>query len=325
MPGSDRVTLSWDSVGSGVSYKVYHSTNPSGVTLSSNVAAGTSMNIGGLVGGTSYYFWVSTVKDGQESGKSPVVTVRTAAVPVTPVPSDMVRVSGGTFTMGSPSNEANRDNGEAQHQVTISAAFYIGKSEVTQKEWVAVMGSNPSSFKGDNLPVEQVSWYDAIEYCNKRRLKEGLTPAYTVSGTTVTWNREANGYRLPTEAEWEYAARGGSGAAYRIYAGSNSVDSVGWWGSNSGNKTHPAGTKGANSLGIHDMSGNVYEWCWDWYASYGISSQTDPRGASSGSARVARGGSWDSLGPYLRSASRDSTAPSRRGSNLGFRLVRSAL
>jgi formylglycine-generating enzyme required for sulfatase activity len=246
--------------------------------------------------------------------------------PVTPMPANFVRIAGGLFTMGSPASEVDRYSNEVQHQVTISTPFYISKYEVTQKEWIEVMGSNPSYFKGDNQPVEQVSWYDAVAYCNARSVKEGLTPAYTVSGTNVTWNRNANGYRLPTEAEWEYAAKGGSGAGYLIYAGSNSVDSVGWYWDNSGSKTHPVGTKAANGLGLYDMSGNVWEWCWDWFGSYSTSSQTDPLGASSGSYRVYRGGSWNNNGQYLRSAWRgDDYPPSKRGSGIGFRLVRPSL
>jgi formylglycine-generating enzyme required for sulfatase activity len=124
-------------------------------------------------------------------------------------PDGFVLIPAGTFTMGSPASEVDRSSNETQHQVTLSS-FYMGRYEVTQKEWVAVMGSNPSYFKGDDLPVEQVSWYDVIDYCNKRSIKEGLTPAYTVSGTTVTCNWKANGYRLPTEAEWEYACRAGT-------------------------------------------------------------------------------------------------------------------
>jgi formylglycine-generating enzyme required for sulfatase activity len=200
----------------------------------------------------------------------------------------------------------------------------MGKYEVTQKEWVEIMGSNPSEFKGDNLPVEMVSWHDVIEYCNKRSLREGLTPAYRGSGDTVTCDLSASGYRLPTEAEWEYAAKGGVNGAYLTYSysGSNSVDSVGWYEGNSGDRTRPVGTKQPNDLGIYDMSGNVWEWCWDWYGDYPGGSQTDPAGPASGSARVLRGGGYFNSAQDLRSATRHSYPPAYGDSHRGFRFVR---
>jgi formylglycine-generating enzyme required for sulfatase activity len=239
--------------------------------------------------------------------------------------------------MGSPANEPDRDNDETQHRVTVSG-FYMGRYEVTQKEYQEVMGTNPSNFKGDNLPVERVSWFDAIEYCNARSQKEGLTPAYTISGrtpatgypitaATVTWNRNANGYRLPTEAEWEYAAKGGAdqrsdgSPGNFTYAGSNIADEFAWLSGNSGSKTQNVGTKKPNGLGLHDMSGNVYEWCWDWYGSYSSGAQTDPLGASSGSFRVVRGGGWG-YPAGARSADRRGNDPNGRGYNLGFRVAR---
>jgi formylglycine-generating enzyme required for sulfatase activity len=238
-----------------------------------------------------------------------------------PVPEGFVRVEGGTFQMGSASGGDNDER--PAHTVTVKS-FYMGKYEVTQKEWVEIMGSNPSNFKGDTLPVENVSWHDAIEYCNKRSMREGLTPAYRGSGDSVTCDLSASGYRLPTEAEWEYAARGGANGAYLTYtySGSNSVDSVGWYDNNSGNRTHPVGTKQPNDVGLYDMSGNVWEWCWDWYGNYPSGSQTDPVGPASGSSRVLRGGSWYYSAQNLRSAFRGSYTPTLRGSNFGFRLVR---
>jgi formylglycine-generating enzyme required for sulfatase activity len=242
----------------------------------------------------------------------------------------MVRVPAGTFMMGSNGG----DDDETPHRVTISKAFYIGKYEVTQKEWRDVMGTTVRqqqdkaaynfglAGEGDDYPMYYVSWLEAVEYCNRRSEKEGLSPAYTVSGSAVTWNRGANGYRLPTEAEWEYAAKGGGSGTYD-YAGSNDADSVAWYSSNSGNSTHPVGTKAANSLGIYDMSGNVYEWCWDWYDSYGSGSVTDPIGAASGSYRVNRGGGWLIDAQYVRSAFRARSNPANGGSDgLGFRVVR---
>jgi formylglycine-generating enzyme required for sulfatase activity len=354
--GTDRVTLNWDSAGSGVSYKVYWSgqNNPSGARALGDPVSGTSMNISTLASATNYYFWVSSVKDGQESGKSPVVSILTAAaVPVNPspnVPSDMVKINGGTFMMGSPASEADReDRREVQHQVTVSS-FYMGKYEVTQREYTVLMGTNPSYFKGDNLPVECVNWYDAVNYCNARSRSEGLTPAYTIDKTrkdpnntndddydmkwTVTWNRNANGYRLPTEAEWEYACRAGTTTPFST--GSNITtnqanyngDTWPYNGNTKGtnrDKTTAVGSFAANRWGLYDMHGNVSEWCWDWSKSYASGSQTDPLGASSSSERAWRGGSWSDAGENLRSAYRGCNRPSYSTYHFGFRLLRPSL
>jgi formylglycine-generating enzyme required for sulfatase activity len=171
--------------------------------------------------------------------------------------------------------------------------------------------------------VEYVTWFDAIEYCNRLSVREGLRPAYTISGSgdnrTVTWTRDADGYRLPTEAEWEYACRAG---ITRPYSSGSSVDSAGWYKDNSGETTHPVGQKKTNALGLYDMHGNVWEWCWDWYGLYADGTQADPTGAASGSSRMARGGSWFDNAQMLRSATRFFCTPSHRLYNLGFRLVR---
>ena len=172
------------------------------------------------------------------------------------------------------------------------------------------MGTNPSYYKGESRPVDQVTWFNAIEYCNALSRKEGLTPCYTQSGGTWTCNFNADGYRLPTEAEWEYAARGGNKSHGYKYSGSDSL------------------TKEANELGLYDMSGGVvWEWCWDWYGSYSSSSQTNPTGASSGSERVFRGGCWNNNASYCRVASRAKNYnryPSNSSSHVGFRVVRSS-
>jgi len=240
-------------------------------------------------------------------------------ISATAIPKNMVFVEGGSFQMGS-----NDESDEKPvHQVTVSS-FWIGKYEVTQAEWKEVMGSNPSNWKGDQLPVESVSWYDAVDYCNKRSIKEGLTPCYSGSGAGITCNWNANGYRLPTEAEWEYAARGGKHSKGYKYSGSNDIGSVAWYDGNSGSKTYRVGTKAANELGLHDMSGNVWEWCWDWYDSgyYAKSPGSDPRGAGSGSYRGLRGGSWYYYGDSCRVADRGYNGPDRRDNYGGLRLAR---
>ncbi|KFN05662.1 formylglycine-generating enzyme family protein [Paenibacillus macerans] len=220
----------------------------------------------------------------------------------------LVFVKGGAFK-NTKSNYYGKD--------VILSDFYIGKYEVTQKEWVEVMGSNPSQFIGDNMPVEMVSWYDAVEYCNKRSIKEGLVPYYNIDKNkkdpnnqsdydnikwTVTINAGANGYRLPTEAEWEYAAGGGQISKSYTYSGSNNADEAAWnwrnagdqylsgdWNwpiiENNNSKTKAVGGKKPNELGLYDMSGNVREWCWDWYGD-------DLDYSSGGSYRVVKGGGW---------------------------------
>ncbi len=230
----------------------------------------------------------------------------------------MVFVQGGTFQMGSNSGDSDE---KPVHSVTVSD-FYIGKYEVTQTEWKEVMGNNPSFRKGDNFPVEKVSWYDAVEFCNKKSRAKGLTPCYTGSGKNITCNFNANGYRLPTEAEWEYAARGGNKSKGYTYSGSNTIGNVAWYNNNSGITTHPVGKKHPNELGIYDMSGNVFEWCWDWKGSYGSSSQTNPTGASDGSRRVRRGGSLYSVAMYCRVAIRHHSIPDLTLNYIGFRLLR---
>ncbi len=242
--------------------------------------------------------------------------------------SGMVFVQGGTFR-NTRSNYYNKG-------VTVSD-YWIGKYEVTQAEWEAVMGNNPSYFRGANLPVESVSWYDCIEYCNRLSQREGLTPAYTIDKTrqdpnntnqydnvkwTVTVNWSANGYRLPTEAEWEYAAGGGQLSKSFTYSGSGTINDVAWFSNNSDYTTHPVGTKQANELGLYDMSGNVWEWCWDWY-NENISTGANPRGPNGGVLRVLRGGSWNDDGVNCRSVGRDGDSAGGRGRDFGFRLLMS--
>ena len=205
--------------------------------------------------------------------------------------------------------------------------FEMLSTPVTQKLYEAVMGTNPSHFKGDDLlPVESVSWYDAVFFCNKLSIMEGLEPVYSINGktefrsldTVPEVNTSASGYRLPTVEEWKYAARGGEN--YK-YAGSDDLGEVGWYDGNSYGATHPVARKKANGYGLYDMSGNVWEWCSDWYGNYSSSSQTNPTGPNSGSDRVFRGGSWNCNAGYCRSSFRNKLIPVIRLFTLGLRLV----
>ena len=220
---------------------------------------------------------------------------------------NMVYVAGGTFIMGGTSEQGSDayDDEKPTHSVTLSS-YYICKYEVTQALWRAVMGSNPSGFKGDNLPVENVNWDDCQTFINRLN-------SYT-----------GRNFRLPTEAEWEFAARGGNCSRHYKYSGSNNIGDVAWYDGNS-NRTHPVGTKQANELGLYDMSGNVWEWCSDWYGSYSFYSQNDPTGPNSGSYRVLRGGSWSDLARFSRSSIRFYSSPGGRNNDIGLRLVLSQL
>lgn len=216
----------------------------------------------------------------------------------------MIRVDGGTFTMGATSEQGSDAYGDEKpaHQVTLSP-YYIGETEVTQALWEAVMGKNPSKFKGSNKPVERVSWKDCQKFIEKLNKETGLS------------------FRLPTEAEWEYAARGGNKSRGYKYSGRNNLSKVAWYTDNSGSTTHDVKTKQANELGLYDMSGNVWEWCQDWKGGYSSSAQTNPTGPSSGSYRVYRGGSWDAGAWDCRVSYRFSYTPDLRGINLGLRLA----
>ena len=217
---------------------------------------------------------------------------------------EMVKVEAGTFMMGATSEMQKPWYDEKPvHQVTLTNDYYMGKYEVTQNLWKAVMGRNPSKFKGDDLPVEKVSWDDCQEFISKLNSMTGRK------------------FRLPTEAEWEYAARGGKKSRGYQYSGSSKMSEVAWYTANSGSKTHPVGKKQANELGLYDMTGNVLEWCQDWYGSYVSSSQTNPTGAFSGFFRVFRGGSWYGNAGNCRSSCRDSYNPGNRNFDLGLRLV----
>jgi formylglycine-generating enzyme required for sulfatase activity len=250
------------------------------------------------------------------------------------IPDGFALINGGIFNMGSPDSEQGRTNEEGpQHTVEISS-FYMAKYPVTQAEYAEIMGTNPSNFKGARLPVEQVDWFDAIEYCNKKSKRDGLSPVYVINKSENRWTvkqeQGANGYRLPTEAQWEYACRAGTVTPFSTganintnqanYSGENPYDSN-VQGENR-RKTTPVGSFPPNPWGLYDMHRNVFEWCWDWYGIYKSEDQTNPDGPVSGIKRVYRGGSWMSGLPHLRSAYRYSAPPSGGGdSNIGFRLA----
>ncbi len=214
----------------------------------------------------------------------------------------MVQVVGGSFLMGNDGKDNEEVNEKPAHKVTLST-YWIGKTEVTQQLWQAVMGNNPSYFKGTDLPVENVSWNDCQQFI--KRLN----------------NLTGRSFRLPTEAEWEYAAYGGSRTNGYTFSGGNNAPDVAWYWGNANDKTHPVGKKRANELGIHDMTGNVWEWCQDWYGYYSAASQQNPRGAKTGRYRVNRGGAWCFEQKAARNAARFANKPDGRYKSVGLRLA----
>ena len=220
----------------------------------------------------------------------------------------MVKVEPGVFMMGALEGDTNalEDEEKPVHQVTLTGTYYIGQTEVTQELYTAVMGSNPSNFtEGNNLPVEKVSYNDALEFC---RQLSSLTSKH---------------FTLPTETQWEYAARGGhkTPSTPTLFAGSDDIDAVGWYKDNSDSTTHTVAKKAPNALGLYDMTGNVFEWCLDWYGSYTSDAATDPQGPADGSERVSRGGSWNYPASYCRTSIRACSAPDVTYYMLGFRVV----
>jgi formylglycine-generating enzyme required for sulfatase activity/fibronectin type 3 domain-containing protein len=322
--------------GATLSYQWYSNTtaNDSGGTVI-NGATGSSYTIpASLVRGSYYYFVEVRATGGAVSVRSNVAIVGVRGSPIkSSTGIDLIDIPSGTFQMN------GTDSGGTGRPVTLTKGFYMGKYEVTQEQYQAVTGVNPSYFPSDpasgeiqgRRPVECVTWYDAIEFCNKLSEQESLTKAYTITGRTpavgypitsasVTVNWEANGYRLPTEAEWEYACRAGTTTAYNT--GNTISDNTGWYQSNSNGRTHEVGLKSQNAWGLYDMHGNVREWCWDLYGTYTSGAQTDPTGTAYGSARVVRDGSWNHSGEILRSAFRGSVIPDLGLNYIGFRVVR---
>ncbi len=290
--------------------------------------------------------WGTVVNEENAADETPVPVESTAAPAAeseeTPVDDGFVWIEGGTFLMGSPETENWRIDDETQHEVTVSD-FWMSPYEVTQAEYQRLMGFNPSNFRGDNLPVESVTWLDAVRFCNAKSKEAGLTPAYAINGETVTWDRGANGYRLPTEAEWEYACRAGTTTPF------NTIHAIGpeeanYYGhypyeieenyfNDSVLETRPGRYRqttvevnsfAPNPWGLYNMHGNVNEWCWDLYGAYELTNTVDPTGVETGTRRVYRGGGWNDFGKNLRSAYRAAGELDMASYNLGIRLVRSA-
>jgi len=294
-----------------------------------------------LQGVAANFFTVAGAKATNVANSGVITAVfQTAGMRKTEI--EMIRIPGGTFQMGE--DLVGTDDVKPVHAVTLSA-FSMSKYPVTQEQYEAVMGMNPSEFKSNpasgevqgKRPVENVTWYDAVEFCNKLSIVEGLQAVYTITNRSpsagypiksanVTADFNKNGYRLPTEAQWEYAAKGGNpnAAGWKgyMYSGSNNIGDVAWYESNSGGKTHEVGKKKPNGLGLYDMSGNVWEWCWDLYGDYTNAVQTDPKGASSGSDRVLRGGFWGNSAGSVRSTFRVDYYPYSYSNGIGFRLAR---
>ena len=237
------------------------------------------------------------------------------------IPIEMIWVPADTLIMGSISPDAGDD--EFPLLTIPLKGFMISPTEITQAQWMMVSSVNPSLFVGDDLPVENVSFYDAVEYCNAKSIKDGLSPAYDFRGTTIICDFDANGYRLPTEAEWEFAAKAGIGKSFSQYSGSDDADSVGWYAANSNDQSQPVGKKDANALGIYDMSGNVYEWVWNWYAPYSYRVSSLFSGPQDGTDKVIRGGSWYHKQSLMRNTARNFAKPYQKNSYIGFRVVRS--
>ena len=243
----------------------------------------------------------------------------------------MVKVEGGKFLMGSPDENKIAENDEQkQHEVTV-ASFEINRLEVSVWEWKQYCKKTKKKMPAqqvwginDNYPITNITWNEAITYCNWLSKQDGYIPVYTIVGPNVVCNFAANGYRLPTEAEWEYAAKGGKKSKNNVFAGSNISNEIAWQQNNSEKRPHAVGTKLANELGIYDMSGNVWEWCYDWYNKdyYKNEDGNNPTGPIRGEKKSVRGGSWDSKESYLRTSNRISTTPDKTHEFYGFRLAR---
>jgi serine/threonine protein kinase len=232
------------------------------------------------------------------------------------------RTEPGAFIMGSPRTEPGRDQSEEQHQVMISHGLLASRTPVTRLAWATVWGEDPPDTASAALPMETVSWYEALSFCNALSLYVGLTPCYTIEDTGIGWDRIANGFRLPTEAEWEYLCRAGTSTIYNRGSAEQDLARAGWYERNCESGPVPVGQKEPNAWGLYDMHGNVWEWCWDWFGPYPQGDQEDPEGPATGRSRVLRGGSWRRSLHHCRSATRYESSPENHGKSLSFRVVR---
>jgi formylglycine-generating enzyme len=337
-PGSGRVTISYDLVAT-VPCKITVIVSNDGGSSYGIYPTALSGDVGDQIapGSGKEIIWTPAA-DTMAEGESYRIKIIARENPVQDDEhfASFVRVEGGTFHNGTSD--------------VMLSSFYMDKYEITQAEYQAVMGTNPSSFSGTpNRPVEWVTWFNAIEYCNRRSMQEGFTPCYSystfgtdpddwLSGWDTAWQNHINvscdwsadGYRLPTEMEWMFAAMGGNQSLSYTYSGSDTITDVAWYRDNSYNMgsdhldygTHTVGTKSANELGTFDMSGNVFEWCWDIHGDYPSGSQTNPTGASSGSGRVLRGGSWNLYAGSCTVSSRNGSVATLTHLGVGFRILR---
>ena len=330
-PGTGQITISYDLSADGNCQVIMLVSNNGGASYTF-FPTHTTGDIGNAVTtGTGKQITWYPAQDGMVTGSNYKLKLIARDNPSpTLQPVGFIKVEGGTFNNGTSN-------------VTIST-FYLDRTEITQGEYLAVMGTNPSYFGGTDrlsLPVEKVSWFNAIEYCNRRSMQEHLTPCYSYStyGTNPNnwpsgWNEtdsthtnvhcdwDANGYRLPTEMEWMFAAKGGNQSKGYIYSGSNTLNIVAWYSDNSDHKTHTVGIKVANELGIYDLSGNVSEWTWDIYGDYPSEDQTNPYGADNGSTRVSRGGSWNNDADFCTVSDRGDDEATHTEFDIGFRVLR---
>ncbi len=288
-----------------------------------------------IVIGVALYYFLANKNDNKDK------EIKNQNINVT-ANDDMIFIKGGTFNMGSPTNEVQRNDDETLHEVKVND-FYVSAYELTQKEYESIMGNNPSNFKGENLPVENITWYEAIEYCNKLSEKNNLTPVYKIDGGSVTWNRNANGYRLLTEAEWEYVARAGTTTPFNT-ENSISAKEANFYGhypylieenyfSQGKLETKPGEYRqttvnvdefSPNKWGLYNIHGNVREWVYDYYAEYDLKNTDNPTGAEQGTLKVTRGGSWNDYAKHMRSAFRGAYAPDKKMNNTGLRIARNS-